>query len=78
MREMESKESVGPISGESKTLKQKLGYYEKSLKQLEKERSELMVRATMAEEQLRSMQENMTKLTQEYQKKIIELKKGRP
>eukprot|EP01017_Pseudomicrothorax_dubius_P051103 TRINITY_DN9773_c0_g1_i1.p1 TRINITY_DN9773_c0_g1~~TRINITY_DN9773_c0_g1_i1.p1 ORF type:complete len:111 (+),score=46.13 TRINITY_DN9773_c0_g1_i1:64-396(+) len=75
LKDYESRDSVGPASGEAKSLKAKVVFYEKTVKQLEKERSELMVRATMAEEQLRSLQDNMTKLTQDYQRKIVELKK---
>jgi hypothetical protein len=33
---------------------------------MEKERSELMVRATMAEEQLKALQEHLQKTTQDY------------
>ena len=35
-----------------------------------------MVRATMAEEQLKSLQEHLGKVTLDYQKKIVELKKS--
>ena len=50
-------------------------YYEKNMKAFEKERTELMVRATMAEEQLKNLQEHLRTTTQEYSKKIYELKK---
>ncbi len=43
---------------------------EKTVKQMERERSELTVRATMAEEQLKTYQQHMTKTTQDYQKKL--------
>jgi len=45
------------------------------MKGFEKERTELMVRATMAEEQLKNLQEHLRTTTQEYSKKIYELKK---
>ena len=50
-------------------------YMENSVKELEKERSELKVRATMAEQQLKTLQEHYNKATHDYQKKIMELKK---
>ncbi len=53
----------------------KITYYERTVKQLEKERSELMVRATMAEEQLKSLTEHLSKTTLDYQRKIMELKR---
>jgi hypothetical protein len=56
-------------------LKQKIVFLEKTVIQLEKERSELSVRATMAEEQLKSFQELMNSTTSQYQKKILELNK---
>jgi len=43
---------------------------------MEKERSELLVRSTMAEEQLRALQEHLNKTTLEYQRKIVELQKS--
>lgn len=59
--------------GNSRVLQQRLNYLEEVLKKLEKERSELSVRATMAEEQLKSMQEHMDNTVQNYQRKISEL-----
>ena len=50
-------------------------YLESALRDLEKERSELKVRATMAEQQLKTLQEHYNKANQDYQKKILELKK---
>jgi len=44
-----------------------------SIKDLEKERSNLKVRATIAEEQLKTLQKNYDKSTYNYQKKISEL-----
>jgi hypothetical protein len=63
------------INENPKTLKQKIGFLEKTIQQLEKERSELNVRATMAEEQLKNLQEFMNATSQQYQRKILELSK---
>lgn len=48
---------------------------ESSVKEVEKERSELKVRATMAEQQLKTLQEHYNKASQDFQRKISELKK---
>ena len=45
-----NEDSAGPTSGNTKYLKNKVFHLEKTLAQLEKERSELSVRSTMAEE----------------------------
>ena len=63
------------VNENPKTLKQKIGFLEKTIQQLEKERSELNVRATMAEEQLKNLQEFMNATSQQYQRKILELSK---
>lgn len=68
--------SAGPTSGETKNLRQKLEYYEKSIRTLEKERSELIVRSTMAEEQLKHLQEHLNKVTYDYHRKLTEMKKS--
>lgn len=65
--------SAGP--GNTKALQQKIFYLEEVLRKLEKERSELSVRATMAEEQLKNLQEHMNSSLQNSQKKINEYKK---
>ena len=39
LREYEQHDSIGPMSGDTKSLKQKIKYYEQSIKTLEKERS---------------------------------------
>ena len=52
---------------------QKMAYLEEVLRKLEKERSELSVRATMAEEQLKNLQDHMNNSIQNYQRKIAEL-----
>lgn len=61
--------------GNPKALQQKIFYLEEVLRKLEKERSELSVRATMAEEQLKSLQEHMNNSLQNSQKKLNEYKK---
>lgn len=70
-----NEESAGPTSGNAKYLKNKIFHLEKTLAQLEKERSELSVRSTMAEEQLKNLQEHLGTTTHTYQKKIFEMKK---
>jgi predicted nucleic acid-binding Zn-ribbon protein len=70
-----NEDSAAPISGNAKYLKNKIFHLEKTLASLEKERSEMSVRATMAEEQLRNLQEHLTTNTHGYQKKIYEMKK---
>jgi coiled-coil domain-containing protein 78 len=72
----EYEQALGNIpSGNPKNLQQKIAYLEEVLKKLERERSELSVRATMAEEQLKNMQSHMESAIQNYQKKISELTK---
>ena len=56
-------------------MKMKINFLEKTIEQLEKERSELNMRCTMAEEQLKNFQEMFNSTTQGYQKKILELNK---
>jgi len=73
---MEQDGSTSAAGGSSKQLKQRIFYLENAIKDSEKERSELKVRATMAEQQLKTLQEHFNKTTHEYQKKIIELKKN--
>jgi hypothetical protein len=63
------------INDNPRALKQKVTFLEKTIQQLEKERSELSVRATMAEEQLKNLQEFMNATSQQYQRKILELSK---
>lgn len=45
------------------------------LANLEKERSNLMTRATLAESQNKAMQDNMGQQAQKYNKQIAEMKK---
>jgi len=75
IREYERMENAGPESGNAAYLKRKIYFLEKTMEQLEKERSELSMRSTMAEEQLKNMQEHMNTTVQNYQRKIVELKK---
>ena len=56
-----------------KNIQQKMQYLEEVLRKVEKERSELSVRATMAEEQLKNLQDHMNSSIQNYQRKIAEL-----
>ena len=58
-----------------KAMKMKINFLEKTIEQLEKERCELNMRCTMAEEQLKNFQEMFNTTTQGYQKKILELNK---
>ena len=62
-------------SDNPKALRMKINFLEKSIEQIEKERSELNLRCTMAEEQLKNFQEMFNTTTQGYQKKILELNK---
>lgn len=65
-----------PLTNENpKTLKQKIGFLERTIQEIEKERSELSIRATMAEEQVNNFQALMNAASQQYQKKILELNK---
>jgi len=66
MRNMLNDESAGPQSGNAKYLRNKVFHLEKTLGQLERERSELSVRSTMAEEQLKNMQEHLSTSTHSY------------
>jgi hypothetical protein len=70
-----NEDSAAPTSGGAKALKNKVFHLEKSMAELEKERSQLQVKATMAEEQLKNLQDHMTTSTHGYQKKIFEMKK---
>jgi predicted nucleic acid-binding Zn-ribbon protein len=69
-------DSIGEVTGGSlKQLKQRIIYLEAAVRDLEKERSELTVRATMAEQQLKTLQECFKKTTQDYERKLNDLKK---
>jgi len=70
-----NEDSAGPSSGNVKYLKNKIFHLEKTLNQLEKERSELSVRSTMAEEQLKNLQEHLGTSAHSYNKKILDMKK---
>ncbi|CAE7666697.1 cwf19l2 [Symbiodinium pilosum] len=57
---------------------QRLTFLEKSVRDLEAERSALLVRATVAEEQLKQLQKHLKEITEDYQMQILNLKmKGR-
>ena len=66
--------SAAPSSGNVKALQGKIKHYEKMLAQLEKERSELKTRATMAEAQNKALQGHLSQQAQTYQRKIAEMK----
>jgi len=53
---------------------QRLGFLEKTSRTLEAERSELLVRATVAEEQLSELQRHLKEMTKSYQMEIANLK----
>lgn len=53
---------------------QRLGFLEKTSRTLEAERSELLVRATVAEEQLTELQRHLKEMTKSYQMEIANLK----
>lgn len=52
-----------------------MAYFEKTLKQLEKEKTSLEMRAFNAEEQLKSMEDRYARASKEHQKQILQLKK---
>ena len=58
-----------------KQLQKRIYYLQISIKDLEKERSDLKLRATMAEQQLKTLQEHYNKSTYEYERRITELMK---
>lgn len=53
---------------------QRLAFLEKSVRSLEAERSELLVRATVAEEQLKQLQKHLKEMMEDYQMQIMNLK----
>ena len=63
------------INDNPSAFKQKILFLEKTIEQLERERSTLSVRATMAEEQLKNTNELSNATSQAYQRKILELNK---
>mmetsp|Transcript_1356 Transcript_1356/g.1426 ORF Transcript_1356/g.1426 Transcript_1356/m.1426 type:complete len:109 (-) Transcript_1356:91-417(-) len=75
IRDFEKLETSGGESGDIIYLKRKIYFLEKTLEQVEKERSELSMKCTMSEEQLKRLQEQMNVSVQTSQRKIIELKK---
>ena len=75
-RKLKDLESLPAGTGNVRLLQQKVAYLEEVLRKLERERSELSVRATMAEEQLKNLHESMNTTIQTYQKKIADLKRA--
>lgn len=75
-RKLKDLESLPAGTGNVRLLQQKVAYLEEVLRKLERERSELSVRATMAEEQLKNLHESMNSTIQTYQKKIADLKRA--
>ncbi|CAE8733842.1 unnamed protein product, partial [Polarella glacialis] len=53
---------------------QRLTFMEKAVRELESERAELMVRATVSEEQLKQLQRHLKEMTEDYQMQILQLK----
>lgn len=68
-------ENVGSGTTNVRLLQQKIAYLDEVMRKLERERSELSVRATMAEEQLKNLNEHMNSSIQNYQRKIADLNK---
>lgn len=60
--------AAGPSSGNVKQLQARIKKYEKMLKDLEKERSELKTRVTMAETQNKSLSDYLAQGSQQNQK----------
>merc|ERR1719313_146308 len=63
------------VPKDQRTASKRIDFLEKTVQELEENRSELLVRCTVAEEQLTSLQANTKMIIAEYQKKIVELKK---
>ena len=74
-KNIENEQNFEIPNSNPRNLQQKVKYLEEVLKKLERERSELSVRATMAEEQLKNLQDHMNSSIQNYQRKISELNK---
>ena len=54
-----------------RTVQRKVDFLGHTVRDLEAERSELLVRSTVAEEQLAQMQEHTKALIEDYQRQII-------
>ena len=74
-KNIENEQNFEIPNSNPRNLQQKVKYLEEVLKKLERERIELSVRATMAEEQLKNLQDHMNSSIQNYQRKISELNK---
>lgn len=70
-----SRDDTVPNAENSSALKQRISHLERELADLERQRSELTVKATMAEEQLRNFEQLTNSNIQHYQMKILELNK---
>lgn len=64
----------GKTPAKDRAQLQRLDFLERSLRSMEAERSELLVRSTVAEEQLSELQRHLREMTQGYQMQIVELK----
>lgn len=72
---LEEKSGVsGSAQNNARNLQNKIIYYEKQIQSLEIERSQLLSRATLAEEQLKSLQEQHNKMLKASKTKLAELK----
>jgi len=60
---------------EQKALQHRVDFLDRTNKDLEAERSELIVRKTVAEEQLTQLQKHLKELTEQYQTQIVQLKR---
>lgn len=66
--------AAGPSSGNAKQLQSKIKQFEQMLAKLEKERSELKTRCTMAESQNKALQDHLSAQAQQSTAKINEMK----
>ena len=67
--------AVSPESGEAKTLSLKLRSYEQTIRQQESEKTELLSRATIAESQVKALNQHIEKITTQHSRTVAELKK---
>lgn len=63
------------VPEDQRVSKKRIEFLEKTIQDLEEQRSELLVRCTVAEEQLTQLQANTKSIIAEYQRKIVELKR---
>src|SRR3990167_525463 len=67
--------AASPESGEAKTLSLKLRSYEQTIRQQESEKIELLSRATIAEGQVKALNQHIEKITTQHSRTVAELKK---